>query len=41
MVILESRNIDPVTGSNIVEEEEKTRECQKQTTVRIFEMSVS
>ncbi|XP_032043807.1 small kinetochore-associated protein [Aythya fuligula] len=33
MVILESRNIDPVTGSNIVEEEEKTRECQKQTTL--------
>ncbi|KAM9372950.1 small kinetochore-associated protein [Phaethornis superciliosus] len=31
MVILESRNIDPVTGSNIVEEEEKTQECQKQT----------
>ncbi|NXI71154.1 SKAP protein, partial [Anseranas semipalmata] len=31
MVILESRNIDPVTGSNILEEEEKTRECQKQT----------
>ncbi|KFO97761.1 Small kinetochore-associated protein, partial [Calypte anna] len=31
MVILESRNIDPVTGSSIVEEEEKTRECQEQT----------
>ncbi|NXG56292.1 SKAP protein, partial [Hemiprocne comata] len=31
MVILESRNIDPVTGSNILEEEEKTQECQKQT----------
>ncbi|NXI56446.1 SKAP protein, partial [Chloroceryle aenea] len=30
MVILESRNIDPVTGSSILEEEEKTRECQKQ-----------
>ncbi|KFV38879.1 Small kinetochore-associated protein, partial [Tyto alba] len=33
MVILESRNIDPVTGSNILEEEEKTQECQKQTTL--------
>ncbi|NXI95458.1 SKAP protein, partial [Psophia crepitans] len=33
MVILESRNIDPVTGSNVLEEEEKTQECQKQTTV--------
>ncbi|NWR35044.1 SKAP protein, partial [Tachuris rubrigastra] len=31
MVILESRNIDPVTGSNILEQEEETRECQKQT----------
>uniref|UniRef100_A0A8C2TRY7 Kinetochore localized astrin (SPAG5) binding protein n=1 Tax=Coturnix japonica TaxID=93934 RepID=A0A8C2TRY7_COTJA len=31
MVILESRNIDPVTGNNILEEEEKTQECQKQT----------
>ncbi|XP_037258265.1 small kinetochore-associated protein isoform X1 [Falco biarmicus] len=31
MVILESRNIDPVTGSNILEEEEKAQECQKQT----------
>ncbi|KFP23624.1 Small kinetochore-associated protein, partial [Colius striatus] len=31
MVILESRNIDPVTGSNILKEEEKTQECQKQT----------
>uniref|UniRef100_A0A8B9NIM2 Uncharacterized protein n=1 Tax=Accipiter nisus TaxID=211598 RepID=A0A8B9NIM2_9AVES len=31
MVILESRSIDPVTGSNILEEEEKTQECQKQT----------
>ncbi|KAK4822379.1 hypothetical protein QYF61_013570 [Mycteria americana] len=31
MVILESRNIDP--GSNILEEEEKTQECQKQTTL--------
>ncbi|KFO83536.1 Small kinetochore-associated protein, partial [Buceros rhinoceros silvestris] len=31
MVILESRNIDPVTGSNILEEEEKTQECRKQT----------
>ncbi|KAM9223694.1 small kinetochore-associated protein [Leptosomus discolor] len=31
MVIFQSRNIDPVTGSNIVEEEEKTQECQKQT----------
>ncbi|XP_074740762.1 small kinetochore-associated protein isoform X1 [Strix uralensis] len=31
MVILESRNIDPVTGGNILEEEEKTQECQKQT----------
>lgn len=33
MVILESRNVDPVTGSNILEEEEKTQECQKQTTL--------
>ncbi|NXC69485.1 SKAP protein, partial [Anhinga anhinga] len=33
LVILESRNIDPVTGNNILEEEEKTRECQKQTTL--------
>ncbi|NXW63019.1 SKAP protein, partial [Eurystomus gularis] len=33
MVILESRNIDPVTGSNILEEEEKIQECQKQTTL--------
>ncbi|NWI58146.1 SKAP protein, partial [Calyptomena viridis] len=33
MVILESRNIDPVTGSNILEEEKETRECQKQTTL--------
>ncbi|XP_075282725.1 small kinetochore-associated protein [Opisthocomus hoazin] len=33
MMILESRNIDPVTGSNILEEEEKTQECQKQTTL--------
>ncbi|NXT29113.1 SKAP protein, partial [Syrrhaptes paradoxus] len=33
MVILESRNIDPVTGSSIVEEQEKTQECQKQTTL--------
>ncbi|KAM6073707.1 small kinetochore-associated protein [Chlamydotis macqueenii] len=33
MVILESRNIDPVTGSNILEEEEKAQECQKQTTL--------
>ncbi|NWW70674.1 SKAP protein, partial [Climacteris rufus] len=33
MVILESRNIDPVTGSNILEEEEETQECQKQTTL--------
>ncbi|XP_029895861.1 small kinetochore-associated protein [Aquila chrysaetos chrysaetos] len=33
MVILESRSIDPVTGSNILEEEEKTQECQKQTTL--------
>ncbi|NWU69494.1 SKAP protein, partial [Pterocles burchelli] len=33
MVILESRNIDPVTGSSILEEEEKTQECQKQTTL--------
>ncbi|NXA42499.1 SKAP protein, partial [Eudromia elegans] len=31
MVILESRNIDPVTGSNILEEEEKTKECRQQT----------
>uniref|UniRef100_A0A8B9J0A5 Small kinetochore-associated protein n=1 Tax=Amazona collaria TaxID=241587 RepID=A0A8B9J0A5_9PSIT len=31
MVILESRNIDPVTGSTILEEEEKTQECQRQT----------
>ncbi|NXL49268.1 SKAP protein, partial [Podilymbus podiceps] len=31
MVILESRNIDPVTGSNILEDEEKIQECQKQT----------
>uniref|UniRef100_A0A8V5FZH5 Uncharacterized protein n=2 Tax=Melopsittacus undulatus TaxID=13146 RepID=A0A8V5FZH5_MELUD len=31
MVILESRNIDPVTGSTILEEEGKTRECQRQT----------
>lgn len=27
MVILESRNIDPATGSSILEEEEKTQEC--------------
>ncbi|NXX99155.1 SKAP protein, partial [Centropus bengalensis] len=33
MVILESRNIDPVTGINILEEEEKTEECRKQTTL--------
>ncbi|NWS74591.1 SKAP protein, partial [Crotophaga sulcirostris] len=33
MMILESRNIDPVTGSSILEEEEKTEECQKQTTL--------
>ncbi|XP_064309188.1 small kinetochore-associated protein [Phalacrocorax carbo] len=33
MVILESRNIDPVTGNNILEEEEKTQECQKQMTL--------
>ncbi|NXX22374.1 SKAP protein, partial [Podargus strigoides] len=33
MVILESRNIDPVTGSNILEEAEETQECQKQTTL--------
>ncbi|NWI87837.1 SKAP protein, partial [Pitta sordida] len=33
MVILESRNIDPVTGSNIVEEEKETQECRKQTTL--------
>ncbi|NXY27129.1 SKAP protein, partial [Atrichornis clamosus] len=33
MVILESRNIDPVTGSNILEEEEEIQECQKQTTL--------
>ncbi|XP_068800404.1 small kinetochore-associated protein isoform X2 [Struthio camelus] len=31
MVILESRNIDPVTGNKILEEEEKTKECRKQT----------
>ncbi|KFO73180.1 Small kinetochore-associated protein, partial [Cuculus canorus] len=31
MVILESRNIDPVTGGNILEEEEKTEECRNQT----------
>ncbi|XP_010012553.1 PREDICTED: small kinetochore-associated protein, partial [Nestor notabilis] len=31
MVILESRNIDPVTGSTILEEEEKTQEYQRQT----------
>ncbi|KAM9557445.1 small kinetochore-associated protein [Guaruba guarouba] len=31
MVILESRNIDPVTGSTILAEKEKTRECQRQT----------
>ncbi|NXD69319.1 SKAP protein, partial [Eolophus roseicapillus] len=31
MVILESRNIDPVTGSTILEKEEKSRECQRQT----------
>ncbi|XP_037756413.1 small kinetochore-associated protein [Chelonia mydas] len=30
MVILESRNIDPVTGNEILEEED-TKECQKQT----------
>ncbi|NXI36891.1 SKAP protein, partial [Galbula dea] len=30
MVILESRNIDPVTGSSILEEEENTRERRKQ-----------
>ncbi|NXE98768.1 SKAP protein, partial [Menura novaehollandiae] len=33
MVILESRNIDPVTGNNILEEEEEIQECQKQTTL--------
>ncbi|NWI10629.1 SKAP protein, partial [Crypturellus soui] len=33
MVILESRNIDPVTGNNILEEEEKIKECRKQTTL--------
>ncbi|NXC26937.1 SKAP protein, partial [Campylorhamphus procurvoides] len=33
MVILESRNIDPVTGSNVLEQEEETQECQKQTTL--------
>ncbi|XP_027605121.1 small kinetochore-associated protein [Pipra filicauda] len=31
MVILESRNIDPVTGSNILEQEKETQECQEQT----------
>ncbi|XP_065585177.1 small kinetochore-associated protein [Cyrtonyx montezumae] len=31
MVILESKNIDPVTGNNILEEEEKTKQCQEQT----------
>ncbi|NWU98682.1 SKAP protein, partial [Upupa epops] len=31
MVILESRKIDPVTGSSILEEEEKTQECRKRT----------
>ncbi|XP_027759558.1 small kinetochore-associated protein [Empidonax traillii] len=31
MVILESKNIDPVTGRNILEQEEETQECQKQT----------
>ncbi|NXF99446.1 SKAP protein, partial [Sakesphorus luctuosus] len=31
MVILESRNIDPVTGSNILEQEEEIQECQKQS----------
>ncbi|KGL73821.1 Small kinetochore-associated protein, partial [Tinamus guttatus] len=33
MVLLASRKIDPVTGSNILEEEEKTEECRKQTTL--------
>ncbi|NXJ77517.1 SKAP protein, partial [Trogon melanurus] len=33
LLILESRNIDPVTGNNILEEEEKKQECQKQTTL--------
>ncbi|NXF10140.1 SKAP protein, partial [Smithornis capensis] len=33
MVILESRNIDPVTGSNILEEENEAQECRKQTTL--------
>ncbi|NXB06972.1 SKAP protein, partial [Cnemophilus loriae] len=32
MTILESRNIDPVTGSN-VEEEEETRACREKTTM--------
>ncbi|NXN97069.1 SKAP protein, partial [Rhinopomastus cyanomelas] len=32
MVILENRKIDPVTGSNILEEEEKAQECRKQIT---------
>ncbi|KFU86557.1 Small kinetochore-associated protein, partial [Chaetura pelagica] len=31
MLILENRSIDPVTGSNILEEKEKREECQKQT----------
>ncbi|XP_027552220.1 small kinetochore-associated protein [Neopelma chrysocephalum] len=31
MVILESRNIDPVTGSNILEQEKEIQECQEQT----------
>ncbi|NXK93125.1 SKAP protein, partial [Formicarius rufipectus] len=33
MVILESRNIDPVTGSDVLEQEEETQECQKQSTL--------
>ncbi|NXP25006.1 SKAP protein, partial [Scytalopus superciliaris] len=33
MVILESRNIDPVTGSNVLEQEEEIQECQKQSTL--------
>ncbi|XP_006018597.1 small kinetochore-associated protein [Alligator sinensis] len=31
MLILESRNIDPVTGNKILEEEENMKECQTQT----------
>ncbi|NXF79740.1 SKAP protein, partial [Sclerurus mexicanus] len=35
MVMLESRNIDPVTDSSILEQEKETQEWQKQTTLLI------